>query len=94
MPCPHIEFSLSADIVRLTDGPSGPIVGFTADLRVTCAGCGEPFVWLAPAGVSADAPTTSLDGLTLRAPIVPAASRRAPIDDIERAMGRPGPGEA
>ena len=36
----------------------------------------------------------SLDGLTLRAPVLPASAGRAMINDLERAAGRAGPGEA
>lgn len=67
--CDHEQFTVEAGIERLTD--DGKLVEYRADIRLTCSTCGEPFVFKAPVGRLANAPTVSLDGLTLRAPIQP-----------------------
>ena len=67
--CDHKHFEIIAGVQRLTEGEK--LVEFRAEIRLTCTTCREPFVFKAPVGLHADAPTVSLDGLTLRVPIQP-----------------------
>ena len=67
--CDHHHFEVEAGIQRLTD--DGKLVEYRAEIRLTCTTCREPFVFKAPVGLHAGAPTVSLDGLTLRVPIQP-----------------------
>lgn len=87
-PCPHENFAAEVDMNRLADDDHGrpdTIVGFSADIRVRCAECGEPFRWVGvPAGLSARGPTCSVDETELRAPLRPASS------DPDFGMGIPG----
>lgn len=75
--CAHDSVEIAADFGRLTDGARGPVVGYHLDLRARCVACGEPFRFVAPAGLSLDGPTASLDGLTLRVPTRPASAYAA-----------------
>jgi len=75
--CDHVQFQASVNVGRLTDPGGGAAIAYVADVRIRCVGCGEQFIFLAPAGMSPVAPRTSLDGTTLRAPIAPAAWVRA-----------------
>ena len=76
-PCAHDGVEIAATFGRVTDGERGPVLGYLLDLRATCATCGEPFRFVAPAGLSLDNPTVSLDGLTLRVPTRPASAYAA-----------------
>lgn len=78
--CNHDEIETTVDLDRLTETEGGPIVGWSADIRISCVVCGERFVFLGPCGSSFKGPTVSLDGYTLRAPLGPASSTNAPID--------------
>lgn len=94
MSCDHLIFEASVDVLRLTETEGGPVTGYAADIRVRCVDCGEHFTFLGPAGLSRAAPMVSVDGLELRAPIVPRAARLAFVDRIADARGRPAQGEA
>lgn len=76
-PCEHESFTSHAVVTRLTetgDLADTTVTGYTLDLRVTCDGCGEPFVFLGLApGMSFTHPMVSADGTELRAPIQPRA---------------------
>ena len=92
--CEHLEFDAEARIARLTDSV-GVVTGFAADLRVSCAGCKEPFVWKGlEAGVDPNQPMVSIDGQELRAPITLAAGAPTALSEIAEALGQPPPGEA
>lgn len=81
--CEHIgQFEAELKVTRLTDEEDGPVTGWTADIKLTCAECGEKFVWLGPGGSRPDSPTVSVDGLELRAPCVPEASGESIIGKI------------
>lgn len=84
----HLEFQTAAAITRLTDGEGGEVTGYSADFRVKCTECGELFTFLGVAGLHPAEPRVSVDGLELRAPIVPQSARQSTLDDIDRAMGR------
>lgn len=84
--CPHPDFIAFVEVNRLTASDDDPtVVGYTADIRVTCSGCGEPFRWTGiPAGMSPARPTCSVDEKTLHAPLRPASA------DPDFGLGLPG----
>lgn len=70
--CGHPRFRAQVNVNRLTEKEGGPVVAHSADVRVYCAICDHPFVFLATAlGVSHTEPTASNDGTELRCPIAP-----------------------
>jgi hypothetical protein len=86
-PCPHEDFEAFVEVNRLTSGtaPPSPVTGYSADITVRCAGCGEPFRWVGcQAGLSPARPMVSADEATLHAPIRPASS------DPDFGLGIPG----
>lgn len=67
MACNHADFEADVIVNRMMD--TG---GFSADIKVKCAHCGEKFCFIgAPAGMSFARPMVSVDGTELRAPIEP-----------------------
>jgi len=65
MKCKHEQFEAHVDVNRLSDTGR-----FSADVRIKCVQCGEPFRFLGlPAGVDPDGPTVSVDGTEARMPI-------------------------
>lgn len=75
MTCEHEDFAAFVDVARLTANDDDPtIIGYTAEIRIDCAQCGESFVFRGiPVGVLPGQPTTSVDGRELRAPLAPAS---------------------
>lgn len=77
--CLHTDQNVCATVVRhvATDpteqDPMPPTTGFSADIRVWCRDCGEPFVWVGPMqlGVNPGQPTVDVEGTTLCAPLRP-----------------------
>jgi hypothetical protein len=70
--CPHPRHRVNAQVLRLEDSGC-----WTADLRITCDACQEPFRFVGlPAGWSIEKPMVSIDGLELRAPIEPQGAPR------------------
>lgn len=60
-------------------------MGYSADIRVRCAQCDEPFRWIgAPAGLLPTQPCVSIDETELRAPLRPASA------DPDCGLGIPG----
>jgi len=58
----------------MTSVEGGPVTGFAVSVRLECAVCGEPFVWIGPPlGLNARTPTVSIDRCELRAPARPAS---------------------
>ena len=84
--CPHENFDVYAAVNRRTKGDDDPtVIGFSADIKINCRDCGEPFRWTgAPAGLSPTRPTCSVDESELRAPIRPASA------DPDFGLGLPG----
>ncbi len=80
--CPHPDFVADVEVYRLlADDGSGRVAGFSADMRVWCAFCNEPFSWIGlPIGTSPRQPMCSLDGLTLIAPLRPESTPDWPTD--------------
>lgn len=67
MNCAHKDFSAWVNVFRLEDTGR-----FSADIRIKCSECDEPFRFLGvPGGLSPYEPRVSIDGLELRAPIEP-----------------------
>lgn len=74
--CDHRNFQVKCGVTRMTEreeqpGEILPVIGFQADVQLTCSDCGESFAFVAPAGLSLTSPTVSVDGLTLRTQIRP-----------------------
>jgi hypothetical protein len=85
LPCPHEDFNAFVDVNRLTATDGGPVTGYAADIRVSCAQCDEPFRWVGvQAGLSQGRPMCSPDETELRAPLRPASS------DPDFGLGLPG----
>jgi len=71
-PCEHPDFRANVAVARLAEREGGSVVRFSADVKIECAKCGEPFRFIGVgAGVSFQGPCVSIDGLELRAPIQP-----------------------
>lgn len=84
--CPHENFDAYVDVNRVTASDDDPtVVGYSADIKVTCHDCGEPFRWTGvPAGVSPRSPMCSVDETELHAPLRPASA------DPDFGLGLPG----
>jgi len=88
-PCPHEHFAADVAVNRIGEDDPGNDTGlpnhYSADVRVRCVDCGEPFRWIGvPAGLSPHQPMCSVDETELRAPIRPASS------DPDFGLGIPG----
>lgn len=85
-PCPHENFDAFVDVGRITASEDNPtVIGYSAEIRVNCRDCGEPFRWTGvPAGVSPREPMCSVDETELRAPLRPASA------DPDFGLGLPG----
>lgn len=85
--CPHENFAASVGVNRLTesDEPGAAVTAYIADIRASCADCGEPFRWIGvPCGVMPGQPMCSVDETELHAPMRPASS------DPDFGLGIPG----
>jgi hypothetical protein len=85
--CPHARFNADVEINRVIgkDEPDAEVTGYSADIRVWCADCEEPFRWIGvPAGLSPREPMVSVDETELHAPMRPASS------DPDFGLGLPG----
>lgn len=77
--CPHADQNVFAAVGRHVANtpteldPMPATTGFSADIRVWCRDCGEPFVWVGPMqlGVNPGQPTVDVEGTTLCAPLRP-----------------------
>ncbi|GAB3156366.1 hypothetical protein GCM10027258_62690 [Amycolatopsis stemonae] len=84
-PCPHTVFIGDVQVGRLTETDDGPVIAFSADIKIKCAQCDEPFRFMGlPAGILRSRPAVSIDETELRAPIRPASS------DPDFGLGIPG----
>ena len=71
--CQHENFRANVKVGRLCHEEGAPVTGYTADVTVSCAGCGLPFRFIGlSAGYHHSEPRVSADGTELRAPIEPA----------------------
>lgn len=83
--CPHENFDVRVVVNRITDTDGGPVTAYSADVKVNCDDCGEPFRWIGPpAGLSPRDPMVSVDGTELHAPLRPASA------DPDFGLGIPG----
>lgn len=65
--CKHESFQANCRVNRLEDTGR-----FVADIRITCVQCGLPFHFPGvPYGMLNDGPTSSMDRVELRTPIIP-----------------------
>lgn len=70
--CPHMTFEASVDVNRLSDTDGGPINTYSADIRIQCAECGQPFSFLGlPCGSLKRGASVSVDGHEARMAITP-----------------------
>jgi hypothetical protein len=70
--CRHEVFASAVSMNRFEDTGL-----FLAEVSICCVQCHEPFRFKgAPAGVAWDAPTSSIDGLVLNAPVEPEIEKR------------------
>jgi len=85
-PCPHDNFEAFVEVNRHTASDTDPtVIGYSADIKVTCHGCKEPFRWTGlQAGMSPRQPMCSIDETELRAPLRPASA------DPDFGLGLPG----
>lgn len=74
--CDHPDFVGEIDVNRFED--TG---GFSADVRIRCLACDEPFVFVGSllSGLSSREPRVNMDGTELRAPIQPRSWGRTGI---------------
>lgn len=84
--CPHENTEAWVNIVRLTASEDDPTpVGFSAEIKVNCADCGEKFRWTGVRpGLSPRGPMCSVDETELHAPLRPASA------DPDFGLGLPG----
>lgn len=84
--CAHEDFNVHVEVNRLARSDDDPtIIGYSADIRVECAQCKEPFRWNGvQAGLSPAHPMCSIDEKTLSAPLRPASA------DPDFGLGLPG----
>ena len=83
--CLHENFEASVEINRLAEEGSGEPGAYSADIRASCADCGESFRWIGlQAGLMPSKPMCSIDETVLRAPLRPASS------DPDFGLGIPG----
>lgn len=84
--CPHEDFDAFVEVNRLTANDDDPtVVGYSADIRVSCHACGEPFRWTGlRAGLSPGRPMCSVDETVMSAPLRPASA------DPDFGLGLPG----
>lgn len=84
--CPHETFEASVEVNRLTAKDDDPtVIGYSADIRVRCSDCSEPFRWTGlQAGLSQQQPMCSVDEALMSAPLRPASA------DPDFGIGLPG----
>ncbi|MDG9703760.1 hypothetical protein [Streptomyces sp. DH37] len=85
-PCPHETFDAYVAVNRITRSDDDPtVIGYSADIKVNCRDCGEPFRWTGlKAGLSPAHPMCSLDETVMSAPLRPASA------DPDFGLGLPG----
>jgi hypothetical protein len=68
--CQHEDFVAVVNVGRIGGGDGGSPEWFTADVRVNCVHCGEPFAFKGlRCGASQVEPMVSADGLEARLPL-------------------------
>jgi hypothetical protein len=71
--CEHVQFVSEVDVIRIVeDERSSEVIGYTAEVNVRCADCGQPFRFIGlPVGTAGEIGTMSADCLEARLPIEP-----------------------
>jgi hypothetical protein len=73
--CLHMNFNANVKVARVTDGDTGPVTNYVAEIGVKCAECGMPFHFVGvDSGFGYLKPTCDFLGTTLHAPIAPGES--------------------
>lgn len=68
---------------RLSDVEGGPITGYSAEIRIHCARCSEPFEFQGvEPGVDTQGARCSIDGQELRIAITPRGVKPSPFTRI------------
>jgi hypothetical protein len=71
--CHHNTFDAKVEVTRITDDDE--VTGYLADVRIRCADCGCPMLFLGlPPGLDWNAATKSFDSKAARLPLAPLAS--------------------
>ena len=84
-PCPHLNFDAVVAVNRLNATDRTPADAYSADIKIRCADCDEPFRFIGlQAGLMPNRPMVSVDESELHAPIRPASS------DPDFGLGIPG----
>lgn len=69
--CKHERFNACVNVIRLTESEGGPVIGFTADVTITCeCGVRMQFLGLEP-GQDLHGARVSLDGFEARLALSP-----------------------
>jgi hypothetical protein len=91
MACEHKNFAAKVAVARLTDNDGSKVVGFNAEVAISCAECGQPFQFMGlPAGYLACGASMSIDGLRAHLAICPQGEMAAPLDIIGQLLaGKP-----
>lgn len=72
MTCEHHNFAAEVDVNRLPEKEGGPILRYSADVRIKCADCGLPFRFIGlPAGLDLNGAATSVNAEEARLAIAP-----------------------
>ena len=71
--CAHEDFRSDVTVHRHTRSDDDPtVIGYSANIRVACSRCLEPFIFVGPpVGVLPNEPTISVDAQELRTPLRP-----------------------
>lgn len=73
--CEHKNFSVRANVLRLSPAEGAPVTGFNAEITIRCLSCDADFKFLGlPHTVNSRMPGVSIDSLEARLPIAPAQS--------------------
>lgn len=78
-----MNFRAEVDVHRLTKTNDGPVTGYMADLRVSCAECGKRFQFLGmQPGIDTRGATISIDGLEAHLALCPEGEQASPLGAI------------
>jgi hypothetical protein len=87
MACEHRNFQTNAKVSRIVDDEAWPSPAYHCDLTVTCADCGEAFIFLGmPAGSDLLEATVSWLGEEARLPLRPASEYYASCGHMLKAL--------
>lgn len=70
--CSHLNFRSEVEVARLERHEGAKVRDYLAGVRITCADCGRPFLFVDQRfGLSLNEPAVSADRAELRVPIEP-----------------------